>query len=73
MCGLNEKEASWQARNCDDLRTRFLVPPLALGGRRQHEEDTNGEQEPAAQEAAHTGRTENTAKSSSEKESSGKK
>ena len=71
MCGLNVKEALWQARNSDDLRTRFLVTPLALG-RRQQEEDRPTEQEPAAQEAAKAARTENTAKSSSEKESSGK-
>ena len=73
MCGLIVKEALWQARNSDDLRTRFLVRPLALGGRRQQEEDRpTGEQEPAAQEAAKAARTENTAKSSSEKESSDK-
>ena len=31
MCGPNLKEALWQARNGDDLRTSFLVTPLALG------------------------------------------
>ena len=52
MCGLSLKDALWQARNSDDLRTRFLVTPLALGGRRQHEEDRpagNRNQQPKKQ------------------------
>ena len=67
MCGLNVKEALWQARNSDDLRTSFLVTPLALGDDDRSAENWNHQPEkqlkPQGQNAQ--------AKNGNEEESSG--